>query len=108
MLAVHRIFLLSPANATGARARLVLNSRSEFELAVRLRHEGPPLGEVFAFVSGLYFRGKSAYSTAFANPPSGTPGALIITASRGLLPPDTLVASDDLRDLAAVPIDPAD
>lgn len=75
-----------------------MNETAEFELAVRLRGEGAPLGEVFAFISGLYFRGKMAYANAF-----GTP--LVITAGRGLLPPDTLITLSDLREIAAVPID---
>ena len=78
---------------------------AEFDLAVRLRREGAPLGEVFAFMSGLYFRGKLAYSGAFAAPPSGTSGALVITAGRGLLPPDTVVTLADLGAMAGVLVD---
>jgi hypothetical protein len=101
----HRIFLLSPANAAGERARILLNDRAQFELALRLREEGAPLGEVYAFMSGLYFRGKIAYSKAFATPPSGMPGALVITPGRGLVPPDTPVTVEDLRAIATVRID---
>jgi len=57
-----RIFLLSPANVAGIRARLILNEYAEFELARRLRREGAPLGEVFSFSSGLYFRAGWARS----------------------------------------------
>jgi hypothetical protein len=101
----HRIFLLSPANAGGERARMLLNDRAEFNLAIRLRQEGATLGEVYAFMSGLYFRGKIAYSTAFATPPARTPGALVITPGRGLLPPDTPVTVEDLRAIGTVRID---
>jgi hypothetical protein len=101
----HRIFLLSPANAGGERARMLLNERAEFDLAVRLRQEGAPLGEAYAFMSGLYFRGKIAYSKAFATPPAGTPGALVITPGRGLVPPDKPVTVDDLRAIATVRIE---
>ncbi len=87
---------------------MVLGGRSKFDLAVRLRGEGAPLGEVFSFISGLYFRGKLAYAEAFAAPPAGVPGSLVITAGRGLLPPDTPVTLAELRDIAAVPIDRAD
>ena len=31
-----------------------------------MRQEGVPLGDAFAFISGLYFRGKLAYADAFA------------------------------------------
>jgi hypothetical protein len=87
---------------------MVLSGRADFDLAVRLRREGAPLGEVFSFISGLYFRGKVAYAQAFASPPAGVPGSLVITAGRGLLPPDTRVTLDELREIAAVPVDEAD
>src|SRR5262245_17983875 len=62
-----RIFLLSPAHCGGERARLVLRDEARFDLARRLRtREGAPLGEVFSFLSGLYFRGKLAYASTFA------------------------------------------
>jgi hypothetical protein len=78
-------------------------------LAQRLHSTGgASLGEVFSFISGLYFRGKLAYATAFGRPSSGLTGSLVITAGRGLLPPDTTVRVADLREMAAVPIDPAD
>src|SRR5260370_36368527 len=100
---VNRVFLLSPANPSGARARLVMNERAEFERAIRLRREGAPLGDLFGFMSGLYFRGKSAYSCAFATPPPGVSGSLVITDGRGLLPQETLIRFADLLEIAAVP-----
>ncbi len=103
-----RIFLLSPANAGGERARLLLRPGAGFDLARRLRTEGVPLGEAFAFVSGLYFRGKLAYSAKFAVPPPGIPGAFVITGGQGLVPPETVVTLDHLRQIASVPIDAAD
>src|SRR5216683_2862922 len=102
---MHRIFLLSPANTGGVRGRLIMSGSAHFDLAVRLRQEGAPLADVFSFVSGLYFRGKMAYAQAFASPPPGVPGSLVITAGRGLLPPGTPVTLDQLREIAAVPID---
>jgi hypothetical protein len=80
---------------------MIMNAEAGFELAVRLRTEGASLGDVYSFISGLYFRGKLAYATAF-----GTP--LVITAGRGLLSPETQITLDDLRAIAAVPIDLAD
>jgi predicted kinase len=103
-----RIFLLSPASASGERARMLRSTKAQFELARRLRTEGAPLGEVFSFISGLYFRGKLAYAGAFASPPAGVPGVLVITAGRGLIPPDTKVRLEDLEQIAATPIDAAD
>jgi len=100
-----RIFLLSPANAGGERAKMILNDRAQFDLAVKLRDEGASLGEVYAFVSGLYFRGKLAYSGAFASPPPGLAGSLVITPGRGLLAPETNITVDDLKAIAEVQID---
>jgi hypothetical protein len=103
----HRIFLLSPAHCGGKRAAVLLRPEASFELAERLRSpEGAPLGEVFSFLSGLYFGGKLAYARRFAAPPPGLPGSLVITSSRGLLPPGTRVRPADLEEFAAVPIDP--
>jgi hypothetical protein len=103
-----RVFLLSPANIGAIRGQLLLNGSSAFELAQRIRGQGAPLGEVFTFISSLYFRGKLAYAGGFSNPPVGLPGTLILTSSRGLLPPETLVTLDDLREMSAVPIEPGD
>jgi hypothetical protein len=103
-----RIFLLSPANAGGERAQLILSDRAKFDLAVQLRTEGAAIGDVFSFVSGLYFRGKLAYAQTFSAPPPGVPGALIITQGAGLVPPETVVDLTQLRTIATVPIDAAD
>lgn len=84
---------------------MVLGDRAQFDLAAKLRNGSAPIGEVFAFISGLYFRGKLAYSAAFAAPPPGVPGALVITAGFGLVPPETPVNIDQLRGIASVPID---
>ena len=104
----QQIFLLSPAHAGGARAKLLLRAEAKFDLAVRLRGEGIPLGEAFAFMSGLYFRGKLAYSRAFAAPPEGVPGAFVIAPGSGLVPPETVLTMEELRYMATIPVDAAD
>jgi hypothetical protein len=104
-----RVFLLSPASCGGERARLVLNDRAGFDLARTLRTPGgATLGEVFSFLSGLYFRGKLRYASAFARPPGGVPGVLVITPGDGLVLPETRVTVDRLRAWAGVRVDPAD
>lgn len=103
----ERIFLLSPAACGGLRARLLLSERAAFPLARRLRSaEGLPLGEAFAFLSGLYFRGKLAYARAFARPPDPLlrAGILVITPTRGLLPAEAVVGVDLLREFAEVDV----
>ena len=99
------VYLLSPARCGGARAQVVLREQARFDLAERLRAGAASLGEVFTFMSGLYFRGKLAYATRFAAPPEGCPGVLVITPDRGLLSPDTRITHRDLRAFARVPID---
>lgn len=106
----RRIFLLSPADASGVRARLLLREEARFELALRLRDSGAPLGEIFSFISGLYFRGKLAYARAFAEliVAGRLSSVLIITASRGLLPPEACLRIAELKDMASVPITASD
>ena len=103
-----RIFLLSPANVSGIRANLVFREDATFALARRLREKGVLLGEIFSFISGLYFRGKLAYAQAFARPPAGMPGALVITACGGLVSPDLLVTREELRRISAGRVDLAE
>jgi hypothetical protein len=102
---MNRVFLLSPANCNGERAQWLLKKTARSDLAHKLRTlEGAPLGEVFTFLSALYFRGKLAYARAFANPPTGGQGVMIITPTAGLLPHDQLVRLSTLRGFARVPI----
>jgi hypothetical protein len=101
---MSRIFILSPANCNGLRARWVLKKSSRSDLAMRLRSAGVSLGEVFTYLSALYFRGKLAYARNFAEPPSSCPGILIITPTAGLLAHDTLIRLSRLRGFGRVPI----
>jgi len=101
-----RVFLLSPADCSGKRARLLQNPDATHDLARRmLGPTGVELGEAFSFVSSLYFRGKLAYARAFARPPRGASGVYVITPCDGLRPPDSPLRADDLRRYAAVDID---
>jgi predicted kinase len=85
----HTIFLLSPASTGGERGALLFREGSGAVVAARLRAEpaGVPLGEVFSFLSSLYFRGKLTYARAFGRPPAGLCGAFVITPSEGLRDP---------------------
>ena len=95
-----RIFLLSPANCGGPRAKQILSPNAQFDLAVALRsRRGAMLGDVFAFISGLYFRGKVTYAMRFARPPeTDNPDVSyrgcdvqVITPNAGLRAPDVYV-----------------
>ena len=91
--------MLSPANCAGTRAQILLKSQTS-PLTARLANGGAPLGEVFTFMSSLYFRGKLAYATRFGH-------AYVITPGRGLVPADVLIRVEDLRKMATVPVDEA-
>jgi hypothetical protein len=83
---------------------MLLSERASFALALRLRApEGAPIGEVFSFLSGLYFRGKLAYARQFARTSEGA-AALVITPSRGLVDVDTPVSREDLVEFSAIDI----
>lgn len=92
---------------------MVMSGRATFPLAARLRSdEGAPIGDVFSFLSGLYFRGKVTYARTFACPPdrespvSGA-GVFVITPTAGLRAADTHVTLDALRAFASVDVDAA-
>jgi len=101
----YRIFILSPAKTSGRRADVLLNKRANFDLARRFHSEGATIGEVMAFMSGLYFRGKLLYSLHFSNPYRKIPGAYVITSNRGIIPVVTTITPDDLRSFGGIPID---
>jgi hypothetical protein len=90
---------------------MVMSPAAQFALARQLRSaEGTPLGEVFSFVSGLYFRGKLAYARRFARPPDPSDpvvggGVLVITPNAGLRSADTAVTLASLEAFAGVSID---
>lgn len=87
------VFLLSPAHSGGRRAAILLNSQSEAATAREFRSGTMSLGRAFAFMSGLYFRGKLAYSEKFGEP-------LVITPTRGLQPPSVPFTLALLREFA--------
>jgi hypothetical protein len=106
---MDQVFVLSPARCDGARARMLINPSATFELAQRLRGDsGAPLGDVFSFLSGLYFRGKLAYATAFGRRPQDHLASWIITTDRGLVAPDHPVRRDDLTAFSQVDIGSGD
>ena len=107
----NRVFLLSPANCGGRRAKMALSPKAGFALAVALRSaDGAPLGDLFSFMSGLYFRGKLTYARRFARPaepdnPIVGSGIHVITSNAGLRSPDTLVTHAAVRAFGTGDID---
>jgi hypothetical protein len=99
------VFLISPARIGGPRSSVLLRPDADFDLAVRLRERRATIGEAYAFISGLYFRGKLAYAEAFAASPAGVPPALIIVPGWGLVPPDVMVDAQQLACIGNVSIE---
>lgn len=105
------VFLLSPANCNGARARMLLSPDAAFPLARELRSvNGAEMSDVFTFLSGLYFRGKLAYARRFAAAGDADRsivgnGVLVITPGMGLRAPDTRVTPAAIEQFASVAID---
>lgn len=105
---IPRLFLLSPASLNGLRAKQLMSPRARFDLAVRYRsEEGVPVGDAFAFLSALYFRGKIAYARRFAvpSPIIGGDGILIITSGYGLVPPDWRLTEERMKRMRKIDID---
>ena len=102
-----RVFLLSPAHLGGERARILLRDEARFDLALRVKKpEGAPIGEIFAFLSGLYFRGKLTYAAAFARAPKPEVApAYVITSNRGLTTVQEPFNQRDLEELGTTDID---
>ena len=95
------IFVLSPARCDSDRAASLVHSKTS-PTAKRLRTTGCPIGEAFAWLSALYFRGKLAYATTFA------PGTTYVMApGRGLLPPATVIHAGDLETMGKTPVESA-
>ena len=87
------VFLLSPAFCGGRRASILLNPKSEAVTSRELRAGRLSLGRAFAFMSGLYFRGKLSYAQRFGE-------VLVITPTRGLQDPDVPFSLALLREFA--------
>jgi hypothetical protein len=92
--AATTVFLLSPAYCGGRRAAILMHARSAAATAQALAAGTLTLGQAFAFMSGLYFRGKLAYAERFGRP-------LVITPTRGLLEPGRPFTRELLREFAA-------
>ena len=107
---VSRIFLLSPANTSGVRAKQFTSPNASFEVAQMYRSaEGVPIAMAFAFMSSLYFRGKIGYALHFAQPSPeiGDFGVYIIAPGFGLVPPDWRLTAERMKVMSRTPVDVA-
>ncbi len=98
------VLLLSPAHCGGRRALALRRPGAASEAALRLRTGTLTLGEAFAFMSSLYFRGKLAYARAVVARRGETATSLVITPTRGLVSPNTMASPALLEEFAATDI----
>jgi len=99
------LFLLSPARCASERATRLVDGRGTSELARQLcSATGAPLGEVFAFLSSLYFRGKLAYARTFARPAGERAGVFVITPGEGLTLESDHITAEQMRGFAQVEV----
>ncbi|MEO5816748.1 MAG: hypothetical protein ABIT20_15855 [Gemmatimonadaceae bacterium] len=99
----EHVFLLSPARCDGPRAKMLMSPVASFDLAQRLRSTGgAPIGEVFAFLSSLYFRGKLAYAQALTSLHEQGARIKVITSNRGLRAPMDAVTHADLVSFSGI------
>jgi len=96
------VFLISPANLSGLRAKQLTSPRATFETARMYQSpEGVPIALAFAFMSALYFRGKIAYALQFAEPEN----IFVIAPGFGLVPPDWRITPERMKVLAKTEVD---
>jgi hypothetical protein len=84
---------------------MLVRKEAEFDTARRLREGQATIGEIYSFISGLYFRGKLTYAEQFASAQTGLPSSLVIVPGAGLVPPDTVVTADQLAAISTVSVD---
>ena len=100
-MAWDKVFLLSPANMSGLRARQLTSPRAKFETARMYQSaDGVPIALAFAFMSALYFRGKIAYALQFAE----TENIFVIAPGFGLVPPDWRITEERMKILSKTEI----
>jgi len=96
------VFLLSPANTSGLRAKQLQSPDASFEAAQMYRsEEGVPIALAFAFMSALYFRGKIAYALHFAE----IENIRVIAPGFGLVPPDWRLTPERMKTMSKTPVD---
>ena len=103
---MNTVFLISPARCGGKRAEMLARSRSS-ELGQQLQDGGARIGDVFAWLSALYFRGKLTYARRFAAPPGALAGALVMAPGVGLRDADARITAAELGAMGAIDVESA-
>lgn len=101
-MSITKIFLLSPANVSGPRAKQLTSPRANFDAAQMYRSpEGVPIALAFAFMSALYFRGKITYAMHFG----GLENTRVIAPGFGLVPPDWRITPERMKVMGRTEVD---
>ena len=99
-----KVFLISPANLSGLRAKQLMSPRAKFDAALMYRSpEGVPIGLAFAFMSALYFRGKITYALHFAD----LSNVYVIAPGFGLVTADWRITEERMKKLQRTEVDAA-
>lgn len=93
------MFLISPARCRSERASQLLTSKRS-ALGAQLWEHGAPLGELFTWLSSLYFRGKVTYAQRFGQ-------ALIMAPGLGLRAPEAMISAAMFRAMAGIEVETA-
>lgn len=101
-MARRKVFLLSPANLNGLRAKQLMSPRAKFDTAQMYRSpEGVPIALAFAFMSALYFRGKITYALQFAE----AADVFVIAPGFGLVNPEWRITEERMQTLRNTEVD---
>jgi hypothetical protein len=83
---------------------MLVRDQADFDLARKLREGCATIGEIYSFISGLYFRGKMVYTDRFRAASPGVPPALVIVPGAGLVPPETVVSMKQLEAISEISV----
>ena len=97
----RRVFLLSPANTSGLRAKQLMSPKAQFPTAQRFQAGEVMIAEAFAFMSALYFRGKIAYALHFG----GAENSFVIAPGFGLVPPTWTLDEKRMKKMSRTDVD---
>ncbi|HEY2091218.1 MAG TPA: hypothetical protein VGJ81_04975 [Thermoanaerobaculia bacterium] len=100
----RKVFLLSPASTSGLRAKQLMSPRAQFPTALRFRAGEVMIGEAFAFMSALYFRGKIGYALHFG----GAENTFVIAPGYGLVPPTWTLNEERMKKMSSTDVDMKD
>ena len=107
MRAPHRVFLLSPANAGGLRAKMIMNENARFILARRLLQMACRSASFYVY-QWVVFPGQAGLRTDFCVASSASAGSFCDCGGTRPGFPETVVTHEELLEIASIPVDASD